>query len=38
MLTFAMISAFITAPVFAWLNFNLVRGEGSLSPALRYLS
>ncbi len=38
MLTFAMISAFITAPVFAWLNFSLVRGEGSLSPSLRYLS
>lgn len=38
MLTFAMISAFITAPVFAWLNFSLVRGEGSLSPGLRYLS
>ncbi|CAN5427082.1 hypothetical protein BH23ACT6_BH23ACT6_07240 [soil metagenome] len=38
MLTFAMISAFITAPVFAWLNFSLVRGEGSLTPTLRYLS
>ncbi|MGB5953405.1 MAG: divalent metal cation transporter [Ornithinimicrobium sp.] len=38
MLTFAMISAFITAPVFAWLNFSLVRGEGSLTPMLRYLS
>ncbi len=38
MLTFAMISAFLTAPVFAWLNFSLVRGEGSLSPGLRYLS
>ncbi|MGB3185379.1 MAG: NRAMP family divalent metal transporter [Ornithinimicrobium sp.] len=38
MLTFAMISAFITAPVFAWLNFSLVRGEGTLTPTLRYLS
>lgn len=38
MLTFAMISAFITAPVFAWLNFSLVRSEGGLTPTLRYLS
>ena len=38
MLTFAMISAFITAPVFAWLNFSLVRGQSTLSPTLRYLS
>ncbi|HKJ12465.1 MAG TPA: NRAMP family divalent metal transporter [Ornithinimicrobium sp.] len=38
MLTFAMISAFITAPIFAWLNFSLVRGESTLSPGLRVLS
>ncbi|MGC1208022.1 MAG: divalent metal cation transporter [Ornithinimicrobium sp.] len=38
MLTFAMISAFITAPVFAWLNFSLVRGQRTMSPSLRYLS
>ena len=38
MLTFAMISAFVTAPVFAWLNFSLVRGEGGLTPTLRWLS
>jgi Mn2+/Fe2+ NRAMP family transporter len=38
MLTFAMISAFITAPVFAWLNFSLVRSQSSLTPTLRYLS
>jgi hypothetical protein len=33
-----MISAFITAPVFAWLNFSLVRSQSSLTPTLRYLS
>lgn len=38
MLRFAMISAFITAPVFAWLNFSLVRGRDDLSPVLRWLS
>ena len=38
MLRFAMISAFLTAPVFAWLNFSLVRGQHHLSPTLRWLS
>ena len=38
MLRFAMISAFLTAPVFAWLNFSLVRGQQDLSPTLRWLS
>lgn len=38
MLRFAMVSAFLTAPVFAWLNFSLVRGEQDLSPTLRWLS
>lgn len=38
MLRFAMISAFLTAPVFAWLNFSLVRHEHRLSPGLRALS
>lgn len=38
MLRYAMISAFVTAPVFAWLNFSLVRGEKGLSPVLRVLS
>lgn len=38
MLRFAMVSAFLTAPVFAWLNFSLVRGERQLSPTLRALS
>lgn len=38
MLRYAMISAFITAPVFAWLNFSLVRRGSQLSPVLRWLS
>ncbi|QFG67848.1 NRAMP family divalent metal transporter [Ornithinimicrobium pratense] len=38
MLRYAMISAFVTAPVFAWLNFSLVRRGPRLSPALRWLS
>lgn len=38
MLRFAMISAFIMAPVFAWLNYSLVRDRHDLSPVLRYLS
>ncbi|RTR29876.1 NRAMP family divalent metal transporter [Deinococcus radiophilus] len=38
MLRFAMIVAFITAPVFAWLNLTLVRDEPSLTPGLRWLS
>ncbi|MCO7249058.1 divalent metal cation transporter [Pseudoalteromonas sp. Ps84H-4] len=40
MLTFAMTLAFVTTPVFAWLNFSLVRSEASIhhSPFLRTLS
>ncbi|GAA1177718.1 divalent metal cation transporter [Ornithinimicrobium humiphilum] len=38
MLNFAMISAFVTAPVFAWLNFSLLRESRSLSPVLRVLA
>jgi Mn2+/Fe2+ NRAMP family transporter len=38
MLRFAMISAFLTAPVFAWLNFSLVRDSPTLSRSLRVLS
>ena len=40
MLTFAMTLAFVTTPVFAWLNFSLVRSETSIhhSPLLRTLS
>lgn len=32
LLKFAMISAFVTAPVFAYLNYSLVRSEGTLTP------
>ena len=38
MLRFAMISAFLTAPVFAWLNFSIIRSEKQLSGAMRVLS
>ena len=40
MLTFAMTLAFVTTPVFAWLNFKLVRSEESIKhgPLLRSLS
>jgi Mn2+/Fe2+ NRAMP family transporter len=40
MLTFAMTLAFVTTPVFAWLNFSLVRSEPDIkhSPLLRVVS
>jgi len=40
MLTFAMTLAFVTTPIFAWLNFSLVRLEPSIqhSTAIRSLS
>ena len=40
MLTFAMTLAFVTTPVFAWLNFRLVRSEPSIKhgPILRILT
>ncbi|TGE76949.1 hypothetical protein C7Y70_18510 [Pseudoalteromonas sp. KS88] len=40
MLTFAMTLAFITTPIFAWLNFSLVRSEPSIqhSKLVRTLS
>lgn len=38
MLRYAMISAFVTAPVFAWLNFTLIRREATLSTGMRVLS
>lgn len=40
MLTFAMTLAFVTTPVFAWLNFSLVRSEPSIqhSKLVRILS
>ena len=38
MLNFAMVSAFVTAPVFAWLNFSLIRQARTISPVLRVLA
>lgn len=38
MLRFAMISAFLTAPVFAWLNFSLVRSERLVTTPMRVLA
>ncbi|MDO4251465.1 MAG: divalent metal cation transporter, partial [Moraxella sp.] len=38
MLKFAMIMAFVSAPVFAWLNFALVREQEDLPKWLRALS
>lgn len=38
MLKFAMIMAFVSAPVFAWLNFALVREQEDLPKWLRSLS
>lgn len=38
MLTFAMSLAFVTTPVFAWLNYRLMRGSGQMSLWLRWLS
>lgn len=38
MLRFAMVSAFLTAPVFAWLNFSIIRSERRLSLGMRVLS
>lgn len=38
MLDFAMIAAFVSAPIFAWLNFSLVRKTGKVSSGLMLLS
>ena len=40
MLTFAMTLAFLTTPVFAWLNYSLMRGDSAivLSKPLKWLS
>lgn len=38
MLRFAMITAFLAAPVFAWLNYSLVRGKSELSNSMIWLS
>jgi Mn2+/Fe2+ NRAMP family transporter len=35
MLTFAMTLAFVTTPIFAWLNFSLVRSEPSIQHSKR---
>lgn len=37
MLTFAMTMAFLTTPVFAWLNFSLVNDKHSRKPLGRFL-
>lgn len=38
MLKFAMISAFVSAPIFGWLNYSLVKGHQKLSPAMNALT
>lgn len=38
MLDFAMIAAFLSAPIFGWLNFSLVRKTGKVSAGLMLLS
>ena len=40
MLTFAMSLAFVTTPVFAWLNYRLMRGQQKhlMQPWIRILS
>ena len=36
LLKFAMISAFVTAPIFAYLNYALVKKEGHLSTIMKW--
>lgn len=36
LLKFAMISAFVTAPIFAYLNYSLIKSEGKLSVPMKY--
>ena len=36
LLKFAMISAFVTAPIFAYLNYSLIKSEGKLSMPMKY--
>lgn len=38
MLKFAMTSAFVSAPIFAWLNYSLVNSEQKLSVGIKALS
>lgn len=34
LLKFAMVSAFVTAPIFGYLNYSLIKTHGKLSPAM----
>ena len=36
LLKFAMISAFVSAPIFAYLNYSLIKSEGQLTPAMKW--
>ena len=38
MLKFAMISAFISAPIFGWLNYSLVKNHKKLSAGMNAYS
>lgn len=38
MLKFAMISAFVSAPIFAYLNYSLIKSEGHLTPAMKWFA
>lgn len=38
MLKFAMISAFVSAPIFGWLNYSLVKGHQKLSVPMNILT
>ena len=38
MLKFAMISAFVSAPIFGWLNYSLAKNHQKLSPAMNLYS
>lgn len=38
MLKFAMISAFVSAPIFGWLNYSLVKNHKKLSMGMNALS
>ena len=38
LLKFAMISAFVTAPIFAYLNYSLIKSEGQLSTLMKWFA
>lgn len=38
MLKFAMISAFVLAPVYGWLNYSLIKSQQRLSPLMTFYS